>query len=199
MKKLEFMLALQDKLSDLPQADMKDRLNFYSEMIDDRMEEGLCEEEAVSAIGSVDEIAAQIVEDIPFSKIAKERLKAKRRLKAWAIVLLVLGSPIWFSLAISAIAVVFSLYVSVWAVIVSLWAVFVSVIAGAVGGILSGIALILTGHILGGTAVIGGSIVCAGVSIFLFCGCKLATAGILLLTKKIPVWIKNCFIKKEAA
>lgn len=198
MKKHEFMLALRDRLSGLPQTEIEERLNFYSEMIDDRMEEGLSEEDAVSAIGPVDTIAAQIVEDIPFFRIAKESLKDKQRLKAWAIVLLVLGSPVWFSLAISAMAVVFSLYVSVWAVIVSLWAVFVSVIAGAVGGILSGIALILTGHTLGGTAVIGGSIVCAGVSIFLFFGCKLVTAGILLLTRKIPVWIKNCFIKKEA-
>ena len=30
-------------------------------------------------------------------------------------------------------------------------------------------------------------------------GCKIVTKGILVLTKKLAVWIKNLFIKKEAA
>ena len=47
--------------------------------------------------------------------------------------------------------------------------------------------------------MIGAGIVCAGLSIFMFYGCKAATKGILVLTKKLAVWIKNCFIKKEEA
>ena len=57
MTKLKFLLSLHDKLSDLPQNEVEERLSFYSEMIEDRMEEGVSEEEAVSARGSVDEIA----------------------------------------------------------------------------------------------------------------------------------------------
>ena len=92
MTKHEFLLSLQNRLSGLPQDDVEERLTFYCEMIEDRMEEGLSEEEAVSAIGSVDEIAAQIVADIPLAKIAKVKIRSKGRLKAWEIVLLVLGS-----------------------------------------------------------------------------------------------------------
>ena len=119
MTKIKFLLELHEKLSGLPQDEVEERLNFYSEMIEDRIEEGLLEEEAVAAVGSVDEIAAQIIADIPLVKIAKEKMKPKRQLKAWEIVLLVLGSPIWFSLIVAAFSVILSLYVLLWAVIIN--------------------------------------------------------------------------------
>lgn len=197
MHKQEFLLQLRKKLSGLPQDDMEERLTFYSEMIEDRMEEGLSEEEAVLAVGSVDEIVAQVVADMPLAKIAKERIKPKRRLKAWEIVLLALGSPIWLSLAIAAAAVILSLYVSLWSVIISLWAVWGSLIGYALGSAAAGIVMVCNGNALAGTAVIGGGIVCAGLLVFLFFGCKAATKGILMLTKKFALWIKNCFMKKE--
>ena len=199
MHKQEFLAQLQKRLSGLPQSDIEERLTFYSEMIEDRMEEGFSEEEAVSAAGSVDEIAAQAVEDTPFAKIARERMKSKRRLKAWEIVLLVLGSPIWLSLGIAAAAVIFSLYISLWAVMISLWAVFVSLVAGGLGGIAAGIGFICRGNVLSGLAVIAAGLVCAGLSIFMFHGCRAATKGILICTKKMAVWMKNCFMKKEDA
>ena len=65
MTKLQFLFALRDKLAGLPQSDIEERLRFYSEMIEDRMEEGLSEEEAVAAVGTVDEIASQATADIP--------------------------------------------------------------------------------------------------------------------------------------
>ena len=114
MTKIKFLLTLNEKLSGLPKEDVEERLNFYSEMIEDRMEEGLSEEEAVAAIGSIDEIASQIVDDIPLSKIAKEKIKPKRRLRAWEIVLLAVGSPLWLILALAALIVIISLYTVIW-------------------------------------------------------------------------------------
>ena len=124
MNKQEFLAQLRKGLTGLPKDDIEERLTFYGEMIEDRIEEGLSEEEAISEIGSVGEIAAQTIADTPLAKIAKERIRTKGRLKAWEIVLLVLGSPIWLSLGIAAAAVILALYVSLWSVIVSLWAVF---------------------------------------------------------------------------
>ena len=65
MTKLQFLLNLHDRLSDLPQDDVEERLRFYSEMIEDRMEDGLSEEQAVEEIGAVDAVAAQIIADTP--------------------------------------------------------------------------------------------------------------------------------------
>ena len=95
----------------MPQDDIEERLAFYSEMIEDQMEDGLSEEDAVLAVGSIDEIVTQVVADIPLTKIAKERIKTKRRLSVGEIILLALGSPIWLSLGIAVFAVILSLYV----------------------------------------------------------------------------------------
>lgn len=199
MSKQAFLAQLRKGLSGLPQNDIEDRLTFYNEMIEDRMEEGFSEEEAVLAAGPVEEIVSQIVADTPFAKIAKERIKPKRRLKAWEILLLILGSPIWLSLLIAAFAVMFSLYVSLWAVIISMWAVFAALVCCAVVGIAAGVIFACGGNGLTGIAVIGAAIICAGLSIFLFFGCKAATKGTLVLAKRLVVWMKNCFIRKEAA
>lgn len=199
MSKQEFLAQLRKGLSGLPQEDIEERLTFYSEMIEDQMEDGVSEEEAVSTIGSVQEIVAQIVADIPLTKIVKERIKPKRRLNAGEIVLLALGSPIWLSLGIAAFAVIFSIYISLWAVIISLWAVFVSLAACSIGGVMACVIFTVGGNGASGVAMLAAGIVCAGLAIFMFYGCKAATKGTLILTKKMAIWIKNCFIKKEVA
>ena len=199
MSKQGFLVQLRKGLSGLPQDDIEERLTFYGEMIEDRMEEGLSEEEAVSAVGSIDEIVAQVIADLPLTKIAKERIGSKRHLKAWEIVLLALGSPIWLSLGIAAAAVIFSLYISLWSVIISLWAVFGSLVGGSLGSMVAGIVFACNGNALSGIAMIAAGFVCAGLSVFMFYGSREVTKGILMLIKKIAVWIKNCFIKKEEA
>ena len=199
MSKQEFLEQLRQGLKGLPTADIEERVIFYGEMIDDRIEEGVTEDEAVLSVGSVEKIVEQVVADTPFAKIAKERIKPKRRLSVGEIVLLALGSPIWLSLIIALIAVIFSVYVSLWSVIISLWSVFVSLVACAVGGVVACAVLSVTSSVYTGVAMLSAGLVCAGLSIFMFYGCKEATKGVLFLTKKIAVWLKNCFIKKEDA
>ena len=199
MNKREFLDRLRARLAGLPLQELEERLTFYSEIIDDRIEDGITEEQAVLDIGSVDCIASQIISDIPLSKLAKERIKPKRKMKAWEIVLLALGSPIWLSLAIGLFAIVLSLYAVLWSVILSIWAIFASLVACSLGGLVAGIFFIFSGNALTGLAMIGVSVFCAGVAILAFFGCKAATKGIILLTKKIALGIKKCFVKKEAA
>jgi len=197
MTKQAFLPQLRARLSGLPQQDIDERLNFYSEMIDDRIEEGLSEEEAVAAVGPVDQIVSQIIEETPLAKIAVENAKPKRPLQAWEIVLLILGSPIWFSLLIAVFAVVFSLYIAVWAVVISLWSVFAALAGSALGCVAGGVIFIGSGHSLAGIAVIAAGLVCAGLAIFAFFGCKGATVGVAILSKKIALGIKRCFVGKE--
>lgn len=199
MNKQEFLVQLRKGLSGLPKEDIEERLMFYSEMIDDKVEDGLSQEEAVSQIGSAQEIVAQVVAEIPLVKIAKERIKSKRRLSAYEIVLLALGSPIWLSLGIAFFSVILSLYISLWAVIISLWSVFVSFAACSIGGVLACVIFTVGGNGASGLAMLAAGIVCAGLAIFMFYGCKEATKGILILTKKLAIWIKNCFRGKEVA
>ena len=199
MNKQEFLVQLRKGLAGLPEDDIEERLTFYGEMIEDRMEDGIPEEAAVCEMGPVDELVSQIIADIPLGKLVKEKITPKQKPKAWEIVLLVLGSPIWVSLLVAAFAVLLSLYAAVWSVILALWAVFAAFAVCGLAGVATGIVYAVREDGLSGAALIGAGIVCAGLSVFLFFGCKAATKGILNLTGKLAIWIKSCFIKKEEA
>ena len=197
MNKQEFLMRLREGLSGLPKNDIEERLIFYSEMIDDRKEEGLSEEEAVREIGNIDEIISQIIADTPYARLVKEKVKPSRQLRTWEIVLLVIGSPIWLSLGIAVFSVIISVYITLWSVIISLWATEAALWCSVIGSIFSFVFLIFNGNVTSGIVMISARMVCAGISIFLFYGCKAATKGILLLTKKSVLATKNCFVKKE--
>ena len=196
MTRIKFLLSLGNRLSGLPQDEIEERLAFYGEMIEDRMEEGMSEEDAVAAVGDIDGIADQVIAEVSIAKIAKERVKPKRRIKTWETVLLAVGSPIWLSLLLAAIAVIASLYLSLWAVVISLWSVFASLIGCALCGFLSAIFM---GESAAALAINGAAIACAGAAVFTFIGCKAATKGMLLLAKKSVLTVKKRLIKKEAA
>ena len=197
MTKIEFILDLQERLSGFPIEELSEQINFYSEMIDDRTEEGFSEEEAVAQLGSVKDIADKLISEIPFSQLVKERVKAKRKMTAWEIVLLALGSPVWLSLLIAVLAVIFSVYVALWSVVISLWAVFVSLVASGVGGAVVGAVIAFKMNVLTGVALIGAAFVCSGLSVLFFFGCKAVTKGMAFLTKKMALWIKLMFVRKE--
>lgn len=197
MNKAEFLSTLKDRLSVLPRDELEERLGFYSEMIDDKIEDGMTEEAAVDEIGSPDKIAAQIIEDTPLSFFIKQKMQSKRPTKGWVLLLIILGFPLWLPLLISAIAVAFSLYASLWAVIISLWAVFISLAAASFGCLLAGVGFIIGGFTFSGLATLSASFSSAGLSIFIFLGCKAATKGTVKLTKAVIFSLKKRFARKE--
>ena len=72
MNKQEFLASLKSSLSGLPQQEIEDRISFYSEMIDDKVEDGCPEEKVIAEIGPVDRIASQIITEIPLSTLQKQ-------------------------------------------------------------------------------------------------------------------------------
>ncbi len=199
MTKGAFLAQLCEALGGLPSADVEERLAFYGEMIDDRMEDGVSEEEATVAIGSVEEIAAQIIAETPLTKLVKEKIRPKKHLPTWAIVLLVVGAPVWGSLLIAAFAVAFSLYVASWSIVVSLWAVFAALVGSAFGCIVGGVGFAVGGFVPTGLVSIAAGFVCTGLSVFAFFGCRAATKGLMLLTKAAVLSTKNRLAKKGGA
>lgn len=193
MTKFEFLADLYNGLSALPEQDIEEQLNYYSEIIDDRIEDGLSEEEAIAQIGKPEQIITQILADMPISKL----IKTKRRLSAGEITLLAIGSPLWFPLLIAASAVIFALYISLWAVIVSLWAVFSSCAASGFGALIAGSIFLFNGSGASGLFTIGAGFICLGLSVFLFLGCKAITKATVVLTKKIILRVKKSLARKE--
>ena len=198
MNKQEFLNELEKALRGMPQQDIAERIGFYSEIIDDKIEEGLTEEEAVATVGTVEDIAAQILAEIPLSRLAKSKIKDKKpKMSALEIVLLVLGSPIWLSLLIAAFAVIISLYAVLWSLVASVWAVMSGLAGAGVGVVVAGIIFIATGQTLTGVAVIGVGLCASGLSIFAFFGARAATVGSARLTRLIALEIKRSLVRKE--
>ena len=179
MNKQQYLSRLEKALSGLPADDLRERLAFYGESIDDRMEEGLSEEAAVAQLGPVEEIAAQILAETPLPALVRERIKPRGRMPVWEMVLLVLGFPLWFPLLLAAFAVLLSVYIVLWSLILCLWAAEL-------------------GDSSNGLLAIGAGLALAGLSVFLFFGCKAASKGAVVLTGKIALWVKSLFLRKES-
>ena len=199
MNKQEFLLALRGALNALPEADIRASLDYYAEIIDDRMEEGISEVEAVASLGSVVAAAEQILLDMPLPKLVKARVKPKRKLRAWEIVLIAVGSPVWFPILLALAVVVLAVYIVLWAVAVSLYAADIGIGAGFVAGVAGTVLLLVMGHPASALALLSAGIVCGGLAIFGFFGCNAAAKGIWRLGKLMWRGIKSCLIKKEEA
>ena len=196
MNKQEFLAELRRGLDGLPQDDIKQSLDYYSEIIDDRIDDGIDEAEAIAALGDPRDIVSQILIDTPMQKLVKAKAKPDHKLSVTEIVLLCLGSPIWLSLCIAAAAVVLAVYIVLWSVIVSFYAVAISFAAVCVGGIAAGILFMYMGKIPQGIAVIGAALIFGGLSIFAIMGVNCLTKYFAILSKKIWILIKKCFVGK---
>ena len=199
MRKEEFLGALRDALHGLPAKDLQRSLDFYGELIDDRMEDGLTEAEATAALGPVEDIVGTILAETPLPVLVREKIRPRRALRAWEIVLLVLGSPVWLPLLAAGAAVILALYLTVWAVIVSLYAVDLSFAVCGVAGLFGIYLAEQTGNLAAGIMMLCAGFLCAGIAIFLFFGFNQASRGILLGSKRAVLGLKSWFVGKEAA
>ena len=195
MNKQEFIVNLRKRLAGLPEGEIDARAEFYSEMIDDRIEEGASEAEAVLAVGSLDDVVREILSQIPLGSLVRDKIKPKRTFRGWEILLLVLGAPLWLSLLLGAFAAVLGIFASVLSVLVSLWATGVALAASGVGGALAGIVLFLFSNKIAGVGLFGAALACAGSSIFVFYASKAVTKWTFRLTKRCILGTK-CWILK---
>lgn len=199
MTKYEFLSALRNRLGGLPQEDLERTLEYYGESIDDRMEDGLTEEEAVEAMGSIDEIVSQILMGASPRKPGREQARgnAGRSWGAGVIVLLVLGFPLWFPLLAAFAAILFSLYVVFWSLIVVFYAVDLSFAAGAVAGIFGCVAGLIAGGVAHGLLLLGSGLVCAGLAVLWFFACGVIAKGLIGVSKRVLSWVKSCFVRRR--
>ena len=129
MDKTQFCALLGNKLKPyLSPKEMYKTLNFFEETIDDRIDEGLSEEEAVSQLGDIDIIVDQILDE---HNIGKKQTKLVWRFipRELGFINIVLLFPAWIT--------IFSLIVSLFIVILSIiFSIVLTIIAIFIGGIL---------------------------------------------------------------
>ena len=210
MKKEQFLRELRVRLSSLPYADQKRSLDYYSEIIADRMEDGLSEEAAVKKIGTPAAVATKILQDTPITTLARARMESGR--SALSTTLIIIGSPIWisllvalFSIVISALAVLVSVLAVFFSLIITLWALEASFAVGAVAGLIACPIALMYGEFIYSILFLGAALVlCALTILFYYCaiygskGLLLLCGCVLKLFGLVFRFIKFLLIRKEA-
>ena len=119
-------------------------------------------------------------------------MKPKRALRAWEIVLLIIGAPLWLPIVLAFIVVCLVIYLCFWIIILCLY---VTDLAVFLSGILSFFgAFIQTNGFNTGLFLAGCGIALIGTAILLFYGFNQVTIGMFFISKKIVLGIKRMFV-----
>ena len=159
MTKIEYLKKLKLALRQVKNEERKKSLAYFSEVIDDRMEDGIPEETAVSELESIEAAAERIIAEA----MTQDQIKPKR--SVWEIVLIVLGFPLWFPLLLTVALVVLIMYIVVWLLVGSLFITSTSLVIGGVAAIL---VMFFAGGLAPAFACLGVGLVCAGLGVALF-------------------------------
>jgi len=194
VNKTEFLNALKNKISTLPQYEIDKFINYYSEILDDKIEDGMTEEEAVAGLEDVTKIAEKIMYEMPLPVLIKSRFNIDQTVIT--VLIIVFGFPIWFPLLMASLGILFGIYMAILGVIIACYAV---VFGLGVGGIASTVASIyaFTLSPTTGLVALGGGLICIALSIFAVFPAMTVTKAMCKLTAWIGRQIKSIFIKKE--
>ena len=165
MTKARFLKSLKRAMRGYPAETVKKTVDYYDEMISDRMEEGLSEEAAVAAMDSAEQIAASF----PTEEGARRRVR--RSLTGREIALIIIGFPIWLPLLISAFAVALSLFAVAFALIVALAALLAGLGIAAAGLVVTGIWQLISGNLAVALTFLGGGLIAGGLCLVLIKPC----------------------------
>ena len=136
MNKNEFISYLRQRLSNYPAGEVDKAISFYTESLEDRIEDGMTEEEAVASLGNVDDIVKQIQSEMPINTIVKNKIDTQKKKMsgstiALIVIIAILGFPIWFPILITAVSLIFAAVVTVFSLgIAALAVVFGLCVAG---------------------------------------------------------------------
>lgn len=197
MTKQEYLSAIRGKIRKMPADDIDKFMDYYSEMIDDRMEDGLSEEDAVADMDAPDDVVDQILADMPLTKLVKEKIKPSHRLKAWEIILLILGSPICAPLLLTAIVLIITMAVVILALLLSFYAIVLSMAVAGIGGLLGVIPFFITQNVPAALFMLGAAFAGIGLAILFIVAVKPVTIGIFKLYKASINGIKRMFVKER--
>lgn len=190
MTKQLFLNELSAALHGLSREERYRTLSYYDELIDDRVEDGQSEEEAVESLGSPEQIAREILgEEEPAPSTSKGR-------KVWLIVLLVLGFPLWGSLLLTAAILLLCVYICLFLPVFLLGVMALAFLASALIGVVGTPFLIVDVGLPAGLFQLGMSVALLGLAVlsalgFYFTGKATVKAG-----RAIWRGIRRSFSKK---
>ena len=146
MLKQEFLAQLRSGLEAASIEDIDECIEFYDEMISDRIESGMNEESAVAQMESIDSIISNYKAEKPVAKLIMDKVqkshddaKGKGKGALW-IVLAIIGFPIWLPILIVVFALLLTLYIVLWCIVIAVFCVLVAIGAVALSGLFTSFA-----------------------------------------------------------
>ena len=191
MKKEAFLQALERRLEGMSADEKARALEFCAESIDDRMEDGMAEEDAVTALGDVEDVARGLLADRPLGAVVRERVR--RESNAGRVVLLICASPLLVTFS----AVGLSVYAALWAAMVSIYAVVASLLVAGAACALGGVALMFLQGAAPGLCVCGAGLVSFALGLLLIDPVKAAAKGLWRLTKAFGRGCKRMIVGRR--
>lgn len=200
MSKNEFLGKLRIEMQNAGLDNISNVIEYYDEMLEDRIEDGMTEEEAVASMESIQSIVNSMKADKPMSEVVKERIKEskdkaeKKGHSALWITLAILGSPIWASLLLAFAVVLFAFYVTIWALIFAFFATTVALGVASIACLVAAPVSIFLGWV-----PIATTVALLGISLFFGGICILLWSPVVSFAKFTTKWCKECvlWIKKK--
>ena len=137
MTKNEWIAELRGLLErrGVPASEVADALEYYAEAIDDRVEQGFSEQQALEEIGSPAQACDAVAETVPVAKRAVAAATATRERKALIGVLLLVSAVFWVPLAFGLLGAAASVYATIWAAVLVVWTGIGSLLACGLGAV----------------------------------------------------------------
>ncbi|NLD26673.1 MAG: DUF1700 domain-containing protein [Acholeplasmataceae bacterium] len=129
MRKNEFLATLQAKLKNFNHSEVRKITEYYTELIDDKMENGMSEAEAVASLGDINSIINQVTADLIMERSNDQKTNPVKNL---FIILGICASPILIPIGIALFVVFLSLLVVFFSVFLSFAASSISLLFAAI-------------------------------------------------------------------
>ncbi len=193
MNKQEYLAQLRAALACLPEGEIEESVAFYTEMIDDRVADGLTEEEATAQLDDPKAAARAIIADLPVVPRAVVRTKQRNRALYWTLV--ILGSPLWLTLLLAAGMLVLAGLLTIWCLILGLWLLAAGLLAGGPLGIGVCLWALAVGQPAYGVFELGSGLLCFGLGLFCLHGAVAASKTLMQVSRQWIAKAKAPFVK----
>ncbi len=195
MKKAAFLRSLAQQLKGIPPSDIRQTLAYYSEAVSDAMDDGLDEEAAVRSLGTAEEIALSVKEELA----GGGKLPQTRKRSGFTVLLLILGFPVWFSLLAAGAGILTAVFICIVALAVAAWALPLAFAAGTLYAAVCALLALVHGNLTVCACFAGAALVCAGLCILTYQLCKSLPRRCAALIRTIWTKLKAlCFRRRNA-
>lgn len=192
MNKAEFIKALDNELARFDASEKQDILAYYSELVDEKVERGSSEAQAVASIGRVKDISAGIKADLVNVRLTEGSSLSKIAKSFWLLLLVLFASPILLPMGIAFLSVFLGITIAFFVLVVGFG-------GGAVVSVIAAIPIVSKAYAslgIGGAVLVSGVmlVVVALLSFLALCMFKI-TISIL---KRIVVALAKIIKKKSS-